>query len=67
MTAVDQAVVASVDPGITALSRTRRIAAAAALFVAPWGFVVCNAAYAWAIRNGGSDESGAAALAWSKS
>ena len=63
MTTVDRAVVTPTDSTMTALSRTRQVAAAAALFVAPWGFVVCNAAYAWAIRNGGSDESGAAALA----
>ena len=63
MTAVDRAVVAPADSGATALNRTRRVAAVAALFVAPWGFVVSNSAYAWAIRNGGSDESGAAALA----
>ena len=63
MTTVDRAVVAPVDPDVTGLDRTRRVAAAAALLVAPWGFVVCNAAYAWAIRNGGRDDSGAAALA----
>jgi hypothetical protein len=33
--------------------------------LAPWGFVVANAGYAWAIRNGGSDETGADALALS--
>ncbi|MET8983910.1 DUF4386 family protein [Nonomuraea wenchangensis] len=34
-----------------------------ALFAAPWGFVVANGAYAWATRAGGSDSSGAEALA----
>jgi hypothetical protein len=43
----------------------RRIGTAFALLLAPWGFVVANAAYAWAIRNGGSDETGADALALS--
>ncbi len=41
---------------------TRRLACAVAMVVAPWGFVVTNACYALAIRDGGSDESGAAAL-----
>jgi hypothetical protein len=64
MTTVDdKTVLTPPDAKITALSRTRRVAAAAALFVAPWGFVISNAGYAWAIRNGGSDETGAAALA----
>ena len=63
MTTLDRAVAAPVDADATVLSRTRRVAAATALFVAPWGFVVSNAAYAWAIRNGGSDENGASALA----
>jgi hypothetical protein len=43
----------------------RRIGSTFALLLAPWGFVVANAAYAWAIRNGGSDETGADALALS--
>jgi len=34
-----------------------------ALVVAPWGFVIANASYAWMIRNGGSDSTGAKALA----
>jgi hypothetical protein len=33
------------------------------MVLAPWGFVVANATYAWAIRNGGSDATGADALA----
>jgi hypothetical protein len=43
----------------------RRIGGTLALVLAPWGFVVANAAYAWAIRHGGSDETGADALALS--
>jgi hypothetical protein len=31
--------------------------------IAPWGFVIANGAYAWSTRNGGSDETGADALA----
>jgi hypothetical protein len=31
--------------------------------LAPWGFVITNASYAWTIRNGGSDSTGAEALA----
>ncbi|MFE9654983.1 hypothetical protein [Micromonospora sp. NPDC006431] len=41
----------------------RRVGTAAAMLLAPWGFVVANAAYAWATRDGGSDETGADALA----
>ncbi|MBE3008941.1 hypothetical protein IL992_07025 [Microbispora sp. NEAU-D428] len=48
----------------TAPPHTRRHAPLAlALFTAPWGFVVANAAYAWATRDGGSDATGAEALA----
>ena len=43
--------------------RVRRLAGALALVVAPWGFVITNASYAWMIRNGGSDSTGAEALA----
>jgi hypothetical protein len=46
-------------------SGVRRVGSALALVLAPWGFVVANAAYAWSIRNGGSDETGADALALS--
>jgi hypothetical protein len=46
-------------------SSLRRVGSALALVIAPWGFVVANASYAWAIRDGGSDETGAAALALS--
>ena len=43
--------------------RVRQVGGAIALIVAPWGFVISNACYAWMIRNGGSDETGAGALA----
>ncbi|MGC9667373.1 hypothetical protein ACNTMW_12545 [Planosporangium sp. 12N6] len=42
----------------TSLGRT---GLAAALFLAPWGFVVANASYAWATRDG-DDSTGANAL-----
>ena len=42
--------------------RLRRVGGALALVLAPWGFVITNATYAWMIRNGGSDETGADAL-----
>jgi hypothetical protein len=63
MTAVDRAaptqgVVQPDTPG-----RVRRLGGALALVLAPWAFVVANLSYAWMIRNGGSDEPGAAALA----
>jgi hypothetical protein len=41
----------------------RQLGGGIALVLAPWGFVVTNACYAWMIRNGGGDETGAAALA----
>ncbi|NJC69817.1 hypothetical protein HC031_08795 [Planosporangium thailandense] len=44
----------------TVLGRT---GLAVSLFLAPWGFVVANASYAWATRNGGDDSTGANALA----
>lgn len=43
--------------------RVRRLGGALALLLAPWGFVIANACYGWMIRNGGSDETGAEALA----
>ena len=64
MTAVEQAVPrqgAAAQPD--ALGRVRRLGGALALIVAPWGFVAANASYAWMIRNGGSDSTGAEALA----
>ncbi|GGM46188.1 hypothetical protein ACFFX1_21920 [Dactylosporangium sucinum] len=47
----------------TTTTPRRATALAAALFTAPWGFVVANAAYAWSTRDGGSDGDGAGALA----
>ncbi|GAA2582492.1 hypothetical protein GCM10010399_10360 [Dactylosporangium fulvum] len=47
----------------TSTTPRRPTALAAALFIAPWGFVVANSAYAWATRDGGSDSDGAGALA----
>ena len=44
-------------------SGVRRVGTALAMVLAPWGFVVTNTSYAWAIRNGGSDATGADALA----
>ena len=41
----------------------RRLGGALALVLAPWGFAIANASYGWMIRNGGSDETGAQALA----
>jgi hypothetical protein len=69
MTAVDQSAMRP-EPveGRASMSSTqmtgsvRRLGGALALIVAPWGFVTTNACYAWMIRNGGSDETGAQAL-----
>ncbi|MEV7804002.1 hypothetical protein AB0O28_13720 [Microbispora sp. NPDC088329] len=47
----------------TAPPHTRHAPLALALFTAPLGFVVANATYAWATRHGGSDATGAQALA----
>ena len=44
-------------------SGVRRVGSALAMVLAPWGFVITNATYAWAIRNGGGDATGAEALA----
>jgi hypothetical protein len=44
-------------------SGVRRAGGAVAMLLAPWGLVITNACYAYAIRNGGSDETGADALA----
>jgi hypothetical protein len=49
------------EPGAT--GQVRRLGGALALILAPWGFVISNACYAWMIRNGGSDETGVDALA----
>jgi hypothetical protein len=63
MTAIQQAVsaqpVVQPEPGW----RLRRLGGALALVLAPWGFVIANGSYGWTIRNGGSDETGAQALA----
>jgi hypothetical protein len=42
--------------------RTRRLGQAAALLIAPWGFVLANAVDAWITRHGGSDETAKGAL-----
>ena len=43
--------------------RVRRLGGVLALVFAPWGFAITNACYAWMIRDGGGDETGADALA----
>lgn len=48
--------------GTSRLDRARPVLTAAAMVVAPWGFVVANAAYAWVQHQGGSDATGAQAL-----
>jgi hypothetical protein len=47
--------------GATAGFRQKSLAAA--MFIAPWGFVLGNLVYAWETRHGGSDGTGAGALA----
>jgi len=44
-------------------ARARRLGLVVALIVAPWLFVLANAAGLWESRNGGNDSSGAGALA----
>jgi hypothetical protein len=63
MTAVEQTAPpqAAAQPGAT--TRVHRVGGALALILAPWGFVIANASDVWMIRNGGSDETGAQALA----
>jgi len=63
MTATVQASGRSVAPAGSPTSRVRQVGCAVAMVLAPWGFVVTNATYAWAIRDGGGDETGAQALA----
>ena len=46
-----------------ATARFRYIALAVALLAGPWGFVAANGIYAWMTRHGGSDLTGAGALA----
>jgi hypothetical protein len=43
-------------------ARVRRVGQAAALFVAPWGFVIANAGDAWTTRHGESDMTAKGAL-----
>lgn len=70
MTAVDRADMRpepiegpSSTSAVRMTGRVRLLSGALALILAPWGFVITNASYAWVIRNGGSDETGAEALA----
>jgi hypothetical protein len=63
MTAVDRATPTQDIAQPDAPGRVRRLGGALALVLAPWGFVIANASYAWMIRNGGSDSTGAEALA----
>ena len=63
MTAVDRATPTQDIAQPDASGRLRRLGGALALVFAPWGFVIANASYAWMIRNGGSDSTGAEALA----
>jgi hypothetical protein len=63
MTAVDRAAPAQGAAQPATPERLRRLGGALSLILAPWGFVITNASYAWMIRNGGSDETGADALA----
>jgi hypothetical protein len=63
MTAVDRATPTQDIAQPDASGRRRRLGGALALALAPWGFVIANASYAWMIRNGGSDSTGAEALA----
>ena len=70
MTAVEQSamrpepVEGSASTGsVPTTGRVRRLGGALALILGPWGFVITNACYAWMIRNGGGDETGADALA----
>jgi hypothetical protein len=44
-------------------STMRRVGCAIAMVLAPWGFVVANTAYLLAIRDGGSEDTGAETLA----
>jgi hypothetical protein len=63
MTATEQTVPAPDLAEQVSAHRVRQLSGALALILAPWGFVITNACYAWMIRNGGSDETGAGALA----
>lgn len=59
----EAAATAAARPPAATVDRVRRLGSAAALIVAPWGFVLANAGYTWATRHGGTDETGAQALA----
>ena len=63
MTALDRATPEAQVAEFDAPGRVRRLGGALALFLAPWGFVITNACFAWMIRERGSDETGAGALA----
>jgi len=63
MTALDRAAPETQVAESEAPGRVRRLGGALALFLAPWGFVITNACFAWMIRERGSDETGAGALA----
>jgi hypothetical protein len=63
VTTLDRDVVTQAPSPPSRLDSARRTLTAAAMVLAPWGFVVTNSGYAWAIRNGGSDSTGADALA----
>lgn len=63
MTATVEASARPARSGQPPTSGVRRVGTALAMVLAPWGFVITNASYAWAIRDGGSDATGADALA----
>src|SRR3954452_1473040 len=49
--------------GVDRADGLRRTGLALALFIAPWGLFLANLGYAWMTRAGGSDETGAQAIA----
>jgi hypothetical protein len=65
MTTISSAETPSTSQGLRAqpTTRVRKVVGAAALVLAPWGFLLANSAYAWATRNGGDDYTGAHAVA----
>ena len=63
MTATVEAATRPAEPVRPPTSGVRRIGTALAMMLAPWGFVVTNATYAWAIRNGANEATGADTLA----
>jgi hypothetical protein len=63
MTALEQAGAAPDVAQPDSPHRVRRMSGALALVLAPWGFAITNACYAWMIRNGAGDETGADSLA----